>query len=316
MTQHDDNAPETAGSDNNTPPQEFRSGFVAIMGRPNAGKSTLLNKLIGQKVAIVSNKPQTTRDRIAGILTTDTYQVVFVDMPGVIEANDRFNEILMYRVGQAIEDVDVLYHLIDATDIPKELDPATAATLKAAGKCTKFFVLNKIDQAAKAEIPAWAGDQNYTDGFRVSAITGKGVPKLLEATLKYLKPGPHYYDSEQVTDVDERFLASEIVREKVFRHFGAEVPYSVFTETDAFEERENKDFIRVTIYVERDSQKGILIGEGGRMLKELGREARLEIEKAIDRPCFLELWVKVRKNWHKNDLELGHFGFKKPRKKK
>lgn len=293
---------------------DFRSGYVAIIGKPNAGKSTLLNALVGEKIAIVSDKPQTTRDRIAGVLTTTGFQVVFLDTPGIIEPQDRFNEVLVGRVTEALEGVDVLYHLVDVTD-RDPLIPKIAATLAAVKKTTKFLVLNKTDKrenVAKTEIlPPGVERQSYDEIFYVSALKKRGLDRLIDRTVARLSPGPMYYDPEQLSDRDMRFIAAETVREKVFRSFGEEIPYSVFTEVETYEEKPERDHIRVVIYIERDSQKGILIGEGGRMLKKIGKDARLELEKILGKPVYLELWVKLRKNWRKNEADLNNFGFKK-----
>ncbi len=300
------------------PDNSFRSGFVAILGKPNAGKSTLLNALIGERLAIVSDKPQTTRDRIAGILTTERYQVVFLDTPGIIVPRDRFNESLIARVDEAIEDADVLYHLVDATDPepPNERLRDAIARTKARAR---FLVINKIDKLSvdqKDVLPPGVNLAEYNQVFRISALMKEGLDALLEATVAHLPEGPLYYDPEQITDREERFFAAEAVREKIFLYTGEEVPYSVFTKVEQFEERPDKDYIRVVIYVERESQKPIIIGKGGQLLKRIGTEARQDIEKLTGRPTYLELWVKVRKNWRKNEFDLRNFGFKVPPKKR
>lgn len=298
-------------------PAGFKSGFVAILGKPNAGKSTLLNALVGERLAIVSEKPQTTRDRIAGILTTEKYQIVFLDTPGVIIPRDRFNEVLIDRVDEAIEDADVLYHLVDATDAEPPNERLREA-LERANVRARFLVLNKIDKVVSKNaeiIPPGIDVHRYDRVFRISALLKQGLDELLSATLEYLAEGPQYYDPEQLTDRDERFFAAEAVREKIFLYTGEEVPYSVFTKVETFEERPDKDYIRVIIYVERESQKPIIIGKGGQLLKRIGTEARQDIEKLTGRPAYLELWVKVRKNWRKNEFDLRNFGFKvRPKK--
>lgn len=288
----------------------FRSGYVVISGKPNAGKSTLLNALVGEKVAIVSRRPQTTRDRVAGILTTTEFQIIFLDTPGIIEPQDRFNMALLARASDAVTDADVLYHIVDVTDSEPLAGPVVHVLKRARTKC-RFLVLNKMDTVRDQDrMPSGLNRTDYDGVFRVSALKRRGLDALLAETVDCLKPGPMYYDPAQLTDRDERFLAAEIVRERVFHHAGAEIPYAVFTEVDTFEERPGKDFIRITIYVERDSQKGILIGEGGRMLKAIGKEAREQIEQMTGRPAYLELWVKVRKNWRKKESDLRGFGFK------
>ena len=294
----------------------FKSGFVAILGKPNAGKSTLMNALVGLKVSIVSAKPQTTRDRVSGILSTDDYQIVFVDMPGVIVPDDKLNETLIARVEESLEDVDILYHLVDATD-KHPTNPKMEELLKRTRARRKFMVINKID----LNRDAWAQGnvpEGYHELLRVSALNKTGLDTLITKTVENLLPGPVFYDPEQLTDRDERFIAGEVVREKVFENLSDELPYAIHTETEMFEERPGKDFIRVVIYVERDSQKGIVIGHKGEMLKKIGADARKEIEEVTERPCFLELWVKVRPNWRKSEFDLQNFGYRKnlSRKKK
>ena len=308
--------------DANKPESEFRSGFVAILGKPNAGKSTLMNALVGEKVAITSDKPQTTRDRIAGIFTTDRFQMIFLDTPGVLAPQDRFNEALVYRAADALKDVDVIYHLIDGADREPPNDHIVRLLGRLPKSTLKFLVINKIDKkfpgkpGAGPYVPPGIRTEDYDEMFMISALKKKGLDILIESTFKHLKPGPLYYDPEQVSDKDMRFLVSEIVREKVFRRTGAEIPYSVYAETEEYQERPGKDFIRVVIYTERESQKGIIIGDGGKVLKDIGQDARRSIEKLIGKPCFLELWVKVRKDWRKKEYDLNHFGFKLPKKKK
>jgi GTP-binding protein Era len=300
------------------PREGFKSGFVAILGKPNAGKSTLLNALVGERLAIVSEKPQTTRDRIAGILTTDDFQIVFLDTPGIIVPRDKFNEVLVERVDEAIEDADVLYHLVDITD-PDPPNERLLDALQRANVRARFLVLNKTDKLERANeerLPPGIHPNNYDRVFRISALLKQGLDELLAATVDVLSEGPLYYDPEQLTDRDERFFAAEAVREKIFLYTGEEVPYSVFTQVETFEERADKDFIRVVIYVERESQKPIIIGKNGQLLKRIGTEARQDIEKLTGRPAFLELWVKVRKNWRKNEFDLKNFGFKTRRKKR
>lgn len=301
---------------------DFRSGFIAILGKPNAGKSTLMNAIVGEKVAITSDKPQTTRDRIAGIFTTTRFQMVFLDTPGVLVPEDRFNEALVHRAADALQGVDVIYHLIDAGDREPPNERITQILKRVPKSTLRFLVINKIDKKfpgkpdGKPYVPPGIDPSEYDQMFMISALKKHALDVLIESTYRQLKPGPLFYDAEQVSDKDMRFLVAEIVREKVFRRTGAEIPYSVYTETEEFAERPGKDFIRVMIYTERDSQKGILIGEGGRVLKDIGSDARRAIETLTGKPCFLELWVKVRKDWRKKEFDLNHFGFKLPKAKK
>ncbi len=302
--------------------EEFRSGFVAILGKPNAGKSTLMNAIVGEKVAITSDKPQTTRDRIAGIFTTTRFQMIFLDTPGVLVPQDRFNEALVHRAADALQGVDVIYHLIDASDREPPNERIAQILNKVPKSTIRFLVINKIDKKfpggsdGKPFVPPGVNTADYDQMFMISALKKHALDILIESTYRQLKPGPLFYDAEQVSDKDMRFLVAEIVREKVFRRTGAEIPYSVYTETEEFVERTGKDFIRVMIYTERDSQKGIIIGDGGRVLKDIGTDARRAIETLTGKPCFLELWVKVRKDWRKKEFDLNHFGFKLPKSRK
>lgn len=312
---NEENTPET------TADNDFKSGYVAIIGKPNAGKSTLLNALIGQKIAITSDKPQTTRDKIAGILTDENYQIVFLDTPGVIVPEDRFNEALMARAAEALEGADVIYHIVDAADREAVNERLETILKKVSRKGKRFLVINKVDKrfplTGDGELKLHESLQKdfYDDIFLISALKKQGISQLLSRTVEALKPGPAYYDTEQISDRDMRFFAAEIVREKVFRRTGAEIPYSVYTEVDEYTERPDKDFIRVIILCERESQKGILIGEGGRVLKDIGQDARRAIEQMTERPCYLELWVKVRKDWRRKEFDLNNFGFKLPKNK-
>lgn len=305
---------------------QFKSGFIAILGIPNAGKSTLLNRLVGEKLAIVTPKPQATRYNIKGILTTENYQLIFVDTPGIIEPKDKFNVTLMETAEQALEGIDIIYHLLDIT-LPSILQekPLLALIERLPQKLPKFLVLNKIDllpEPTKAleQIPDFINRDNYVETIAISAATGENVPKLIELTLKYLPEGPLYYDAEQVTDREERFLVAEIVREKIYELTGEEIPYAVTTMTDEFREQpDGKHYIRVVIYVEKESQKPIVIGKGGELIKRIGQAAREEIEQLLEHPVYLELWVKVAKNWRRREFDLRRFGYlpiKQPKKTK
>jgi GTP-binding protein Era len=304
---------------NSTNTTHFRSGFVAITGKPNAGKSTLLNALIGERLAIVSDKPQTTRDRIAGILTTDSFQIIFVDTPGIIVPRDLLNQSLVDRVDEAVHDADILYHVVDIND-PGPPNEQVLALLEQYSKKPRFLVLNKIDKLPSGQepvVPSFLDSSQYQHVIFISALEKRGLEELLQKTVEALPEGPQYYDPDQLTDRDERFFAAEAVREKIFQLTSEEIPYSVFTKVEQYEERPDKDYIRVVIYVERETQKGIIIGHGGQLLKQIGMEARKDIEQLTGRPCYLELWVKVRKNWRKNEFDLRNFGFKtRPRSKR
>jgi GTP-binding protein Era len=290
----------------------FRSGFAAIVGKPNVGKSTLMNRLVGEKLAIVSEKPQTTRHRILGILSRDAYQIVFVDTPGIIQPRDMFNTYLVENARRALQDVNLTYVMIDATEpdpLPEEVRNALNLSRNA-----RFLLLNKVDRLPglpdASTLPLNLEASAFAEIIPISALTGYNVDTLLEKTIDRLPEHPPYYDPEQLSDRDERFLVAEIVREKVFNLTGQEIPYSVATQVDEFKEREEgKYFIRVVVYVEKESQKGIIIGSGGQLLKRIGREARSDIEGLIQHPVYLDLWVKVRKNWRKKESDLKQLGF-------
>lgn len=300
-------------------PTTHRSGFAAILGRPNAGKSTLLNALIEEKISIVSHKPQTTRDRIRGILSRDDFQIVFIDTPGIIEPRDRLNEALMVNVEEALEGIDVALHLIDITDKPA----LTKAERDVVARipCPRFLVPTKMDLAPKGfHLADWVKQLNpgHCEGaFPVAASTGDGLEELIEGIRHRLPLGPPLFDPEQLTDRDLRFLAAEAVREKVFDYTGQELPYATAVTIDEFREHEgNKTFIAATIHVERDSQKGMIVGKGGQMVKKISQAARQNIEALMDEGVFLELRVKVRKNWRKRDPDLRMFGYNPPKTKR
>jgi GTPase len=293
-----------------------RSGFAAILGRPNAGKSTLLNALIGEKIAIVSRRPQTTRDGIRGILSRDAFQIVFVDTPGIIDPHDRLNEALMVNVEEALEGIDVALHLFDAIEAPL-LTQAERAIVERI-PCPRLVVATKCDLLeGPMDIPAWLakGDVGeHEEAFAISALTGAGLEELIEAVRRHLPEGESFYDEDQLTDRDLRFLAAEAVRERVFELTGQELPYATAVQVQEFRESggEEKAFISAIIYVERDSQKGMIVGKGGRMIRQIGLEARRDIETLMEESVFLDLRVKVRKNWRKSDPDLRMFGYRPP----
>ncbi len=307
-------------------PEGFRSGFVAILGEPNVGKSTLLNEALDFKVAIVSPKAQTTRDRLSGIYTDDRCQIVFVDTPGVMEPADKFNECLRDTALEALEGADVVLHMVDATR-PLALPEAAEKAMKNIGT-PRLLVVNKTDRlpqsdeafavASTDEKRAYVEDKlhlpfpsaDYEDICFISALKGEGLDGLLDKIYTRLPVGPYLYDPEQLTDRDMRFLAAEIVREKVLKFLEQEVPYSVATKTEDFvENTDRKHVIRITIFVEHESQKSIVIGKKGAMLRKIGSAARPEIEELTDHPVYLELWVKVRKKWRKREASLREFGY-------
>jgi GTP-binding protein Era len=295
---------------------DFRSGFVAVVGRPNVGKSTLVNALLGQKIAAVSPKPQTTRRRQLGILTSASAQMVFVDTPGIHRARHKLGEYLNQEAQDSLKEVDVIVFLVDASVQPTEEDRHIAALLKRLRRrAPRFLVLNKIDLVGPETLQART--QTYSellDGaarLTVSAARGTGLPELQQALEAALPQRGPEYPEEQVTDYFERDIAAELIREAALANLRDEVPHGVAVRIDEFKERESgAAFIAATLFVERDSQKGIVIGEGGRMLKQIGSAARREIETMSGRSVFLELRVKVLKEWRKDENALRRFGYR------
>lgn len=291
---------------------DFRSGFVAILGRPNAGKSTLLNVFVGEKVAIVTPKPQTTRRRIRAIRTTDDYQMIFVDTPGLMEPRDLLNKALVNETLDAIADADVLLYVLDGTKGLTEADRFAIA--RAAERPIPLIcAINKVDKIQKETllplIERVEDLAEWREIIPVSATTGDGVAELTGELAEELPEGPMLYPREQLSDLNERFRAGEIIREKLFMALGEELPYSVAVEVVSFEELDHLNRISAKIHVERDSQKGIVIGRGGSMLKQVGRLARQELELLWQKKVFLELRVDVVKSWTKDLNALRRFGY-------
>ena len=295
-------------------PPDHRSGFVCVVGRPNVGKSTLINTYVGQKVAIVSEKPQTTRNRIRGILTTADVQIVFVDTPGIHEPLHRLGEYMVKTAQQAVPDADVVLFMVDVSVPPTEEDRIAARFL--ADKCRSplILVLNKMDQLPPHRVErhseAYLALGRFDDWMMTCATRGDNLDKLLAMVITRLPLGPRYYPEGQVTDLTERFIAAELVREQVLRLLHQEVPHAVAVVVEQFKERRpGLVYIAATVYVEKDSQKGIVIGAKGTMLKQIGVAARGEIERMLNTKVFLELWVKVRRKWRRDDVALRRVGY-------
>lgn len=290
----------------------FKSGYVAILGRPNVGKSTLLNRVLGEKISIVSEKPQTTRNRIVGIVNPPGAQVVFLDTPGIHKGRDTFNKWMVDQALSTLSEVDIAALVVDAGETPGPGDKRVAEAI-VQSKRPAVLVVNKMDAVPaplrEAKIASYKFLLPDAAVFAISAINGAGVDGLLEALVARLPEGPAYFPDDQLTDVPERFVAAEIVREKVFLRTQEEIPYAVAVVTDEFEEGEPIR-IECTLYVERDSQKGMLIGKGGQMLKTIGTEARLELERFLAAKVMLKLWVKVRKDWSRDKNALAEFGYR------
>lgn len=281
----------------------FHSGFVTIIGRPNAGKSTLVNSLVGRKVAIVSSQPQTTRARIQGIVTRENGQIILIDTPGIHRATKALDRQMMQEVTEALDGVDIVSLIVDATQEFSGADRYSVEWLeKFPGPA--YLLLNKIDRVKKdcllPLIDRWRREHDFEEIFPVSALRGEGTRELLESWIVRLPENPPYFPADQYTDQPERFLASEVIREKAILLTREEVPHAVAVLVDNFEENEKLLRIRATIYVEREGQKGIMIGRGGTKMKEIGTAARKELEEMLGAKIFLELHVKVQPNWRQN----------------
>jgi len=291
-----------------------KSGFIAIVGRPNVGKSTLLNAIVGEKLAITSSKPQTTRNRITGIRNTEDGQFIFLDTPGIHQAKTPLNRYMVKAATSAFGEVDLILLIVEAD---RGFDPDDGLILDTLGTAgvPVFLVVNKIDLVAKPMllplIDRFRGLYDFREIVPLSAATGDGVDRLLDLIRDATPEGPKLFPDEMFTDNSERFIAAEIVREKILELTHREIPYATAVTVDSFKEDEEKNRIRIaaTITVEKDSQKGILIGKGGRMLKELGTQSRLEMEKFFAAKIFLELFVRVRKDWTKDPRWLKEFGY-------
>lgn len=284
-----------------------KSGFVALVGRPNVGKSSLLNALIGQKITITSDKPQTTRNQLRGILTGDHYQIVWLDTPGLHRPLHQLGAQMVEQTRTALQNVDLALWMLDAAAGYTPADQKVAAQLAAAGKSI-YVVWNKLDliePGTKLEVIP-----DFNRVFGVSARSGQGMAELLAAVVDALPEGPFYYPPDQVADHPERFIIAELIREQVLTYTEDEVPHSVAVMVEQFQERPGgKFYIEAHIFVERDSQKGIIIGANGGRLKKIGAAARPLIEELLDAPVYLDLWVKVRKNWRNQEKDLKEFGY-------
>ena len=292
----------------------FKSGFIAIVGRPNVGKSTLLNAIVGEKLAITSRKPQTTRNRITGILNTEDGQFIFLDTPGIHDAKTPLNRCMVKAATSAFGEVDLILLLVEAD---RGLDPGDGLILEGlrSSAVPVFLVINKVDLVEKPKllplIDRFRGLHDFREIVPVSAATGEGVGRLLELIVDAMPEGPKLFPDDLFTNQSERFIAAEIVREKILELTHREIPYATAVTVDSFQEDEERNRIRITatITVEKDSQKGILIGKGGRMLKEIGTQSRLEMERFFAAKIFLELFVRVRKDWTKDPRWLKEFGY-------
>ncbi len=292
----------------------FKSGFVAIVGRPNVGKSTLLNRILGQKIAITSNKPQTTRNRILGVHNFSGGQALFVDTPGIHKPKGKLNRFMVDQAIGTISDVDLVLFLVEANDRPGGGDEYILKLLERSG-VPVCLVINKIDLVEPPSllqlIDAYAQRFTFKEVVPISAEKGDGVERLLGAIEPYLPEGPRYYPEDMLTDQPERFIVAEMVREKVMRRTSEEIPYGVAVKVETFEEKPEKNLvvIQATIHVERDSHKKIIVGKGGQMIRTLGQDARREIERLLGTRVFLELFVRVDKDWSQSERMLRELGY-------
>lgn len=293
---------------------KFRSGFVAIIGRPNVGKSTLMNHLIGQKIAIMSDKPQTTRNKIHGVYTTDDAQIVFLDTPGIHKPQSKLGDYMFKAADSALKEVEAALFLVDVSEGIGGGDRFIIEHLKKA-KTPVFLVLNKIDKIEPEKllpiIAEYKELYSFAEIIPISALNGNNVETLLQQLIRYLPEGPQYYPADQVTDHPEQFVCAELIREKILHLTREEVPHSIAVQIEDMRVQENGVvYIGAVIYVERDSQKGIIIGKKGSLLKEVGKLARADIEALLGSRTFLELWVKVKKDWRNQEHVLKDLGFR------
>ncbi|HJH11453.1 MAG TPA: GTPase Era [Metalysinibacillus jejuensis] len=293
----------------------FKSGFISIIGRPNVGKSTFLNRVIGQKIAIMSDKPQTTRNKVQGVLTTDDSQLIFIDTPGIHKPKHKLGEFMLKTSKNTLREVDVIMFMVNAE---QKLGPGDQfiMDLLEGNDTPVFLIINKIDRVHPDElltiIDRYKEKYDFAEIVPISALEGHNVDNLLTTLKKYMPEGPQYYPADQVTDHPERFIISELIREKVLHLTREEIPHSVAVVIDKIKrDEDNPEKIRVqaTIMVERDSQKGIVIGKQGAMLKQVGTRARKDIEMLLGSKVYLELWVKVQKDWRNKSTHLRDFGF-------
>lgn len=290
---------------------EHKSGFVNIIGKPNVGKSTLMNAMVGEKLSIITAKAQTTRHRIHGILNTAEYQIIFSDTPGILEANYKLQENMLKAARSALVDADILIYL---TEIGERPDPENEFLQKVSkAKVPVLLVINKIDKSSQEEVIScmeqWEQLLPKAEKIPISALKKFNVESVFNRILHHLPESPPYFPKDALTDKSERFFAGEMIREKILLHYKQEIPYAVEVEIESFKEDTKLIRISALIYVERDSQKGILIGNGGKALKRVGRESRLDMEAFFQKKVFLELRVKVKKEWRNNERFIKNFGY-------
>lgn len=295
--------------------QNHKSGFISIIGRPNVGKSTFLNRVIGQKIAIMSDKPQTTRNKVQGVLTTSDAQLIFIDTPGIHKPKHKLGDFMMKVAQNTLKEVDIVLFMVNAEEGYGRGEEFIIEKFQSV-KTPIFLVINKIDQVHPDKlltiIESYKEKHPFAEVIPISALEGNNVETLLKQIKKYLPEGPQFYPADQVTDHPERFIVSELIREKALHLTREEIPHSLAVVIEKMERLEDKDVVHVmaTVIVERDSQKGIIIGKQGSMLKEIGKRARVDIENLLGSKVFLELWVKVQKDWRNKMSQLRDFGFR------
>jgi GTPase len=294
---------------------EYKSGFISIIGRPNVGKSTFLNRVIGQKIAIMSDKPQTTRNKVQGVLTLEDSQLIFIDTPGIHKPKHKLGDFMMKVAQNTLKGVDLILFMVNAEEGYGRGEEFIIEKFQTVNTPI-FLIINKIDKVHPDEllklIESYKEKHAFQEIVPISALEGNNVEHLLGVIKKYLPEGPQYYPADQVTDHPERFIVSELIREKALHLTREEIPHSLAVVIDKMERRQDKDVIHVmaTVIVERDSQKGIVIGKQGSMLKEIGKLARIDIENLLGSKVFLELWVKVQKDWRNKMAQLRDYGFR------
>ena len=295
---------------------KFKSGFATLIGRPNVGKSTLMNHLIGQKIAITSNKPQTTRNRIQTVYTSKKGQIVFLDTPGIHKAKNKLGEYMVNVAEQTLKEVDVVLWLVEPTDFIGKGELHIAEQLKKAN-VPVILIMNKIDMVAKDKLPGFMENYRKIYDFEeiipVCALRGVNMEKVISTIFRFLPYGPKFYDDETITDQPQRQIVAEMIREKALRCLDEEIPHGIAVAIDRMKERPDGSVIDIdaTIICEKDSHKGIIIGKGGSMLRRIGSQARMEIEKMMEVKVNLQLWVKVKKDWRDSDFMIKNFGYDK-----
>lgn len=293
--------------------EKYKSGFAAIIGMPNVGKSTLLNKIAGQKIAIISEKPQTTRNKILAIHTTDTEQIIFTDTPGIHKPHNKLGEFMVNAANETMRDVDVLLFVIDATRPIQDVEREIVKNIAKTGlPC--ILVMNKVDLVEKSNLLPMIADYSSMYDFEsivpMSAKSGDGVGVLLNDIKNYIPEGPQFYDEDMITDQPEKQIAAEIIREKMLWLLDKEIPHGIAIEITKMQEKEKITNIYATIYCEKATHKGIIIGKNGDMLKKIGSMARKDIEHMLGKKVYMELWVKVKNDWRNSDFLIKNFGYK------